>query len=52
MGKYMVEKDMRFDAVLSFDIAPLEGIETLKSEIKQLYPDYSITISPDVYISD
>ena len=48
----MVEKDMRFDAVLSFDIAPLEGIETLKSEIKQLYPDYSITISPDVYISD
>ncbi len=45
-------KDMRFDAVLSFDIAPREGVETLVKEVKELYPDYEITVSPDIYVTD
>ncbi len=47
-----VQKDMRFDAVLSFDIAPREGVETLVNEVKELYTDYEITVSPDIYVTD
>ena len=45
-------KDMRFDVVMSFDIKPKEGLETLYREIRQAYPDYSIHIVPDVDVSD
>ena len=41
-------KEMRFDVVLSFDIAPTEGIRILQEEMKQLYPEYDILIVPDV----
>ncbi len=45
-------KDMRFDVVFSFDIAPSEGLKIIYEEIKQAYPEYSINITPDVDISD
>ena len=45
-------KDMRFDVVFSFDIAPSEGLKIIYEEIKQAYPEYNINITPDVDISD
>lgn len=45
-------KDMRFDVVMSFDIDNKEGLELLYKEISALYPDYHLTIAPDVDISD
>ena len=45
-------KEMRFDVVMSFDIRPKEGVEILRKEIGQLYPDYSVLIIPDVDVSD
>lgn len=45
-------KDMRFDVVASFDIDHAECIRVLQDEIKELYPDYSITITPDVDVTD
>lgn len=46
------KKEMRFDAVMSFDIDPQEGLQTLYDEMKNEYPDYSIQIAPDVDVSD
>ena len=45
------EKEMRFDVVMSFDISPKEGLETIYKEICQAYPEYTIIITPDVDIS-
>lgn len=45
-------KTMRFDVVMSFDISHKEGLETLQKELSELYPDYTITIAPDIDISD
>ena len=46
------EKEMRFDVVMSFDIRPKEGVEILRREIGQAYPDYDVLIIPDVDVSD
>ena len=46
------KKTMRFDVVLSFDIGQKEGLEILYKELGEKYPDYSITITPDVDITD
>lgn len=43
---------MRFDVVISFDINPQEGLQTLYAEMKADYPEYRILIVPDVDISD
>ena len=48
----MPEKEMRLDVVMSFDIRPKEGVEILRKEIGQAYPDYAIQIIPDVDVSD
>ncbi len=48
----MEAKDMRFDVVMSFDIDPREGLSILNEEIQKLYPDYKISIAPDVDITD
>ncbi len=48
----MENKDMRFDVVMSFDIHPKHGLETLYEELEKDYPDYKIKIAPDVDISD
>ncbi|MBO5575737.1 MAG: cation transporter [Ruminococcus sp.] len=45
-------KTMRFDVVMSFEISAKEGLEELYNELKPLFPDYDIQISPDVDISD
>ena len=44
--------DMRFDVVMSFDIDHREGLRILCEEISAAYPDYHITIAPDIDISD
>ena len=46
------KKEMRFDAVMSFDIDTKEGLQTLYDEMKKEYPDYSIQIVPDVDVAD
>lgn len=53
-GFYLDEeaKEMIFDVVMSFDIRPREGLEILYKELREMYPDYRIEISPDVDISD
>lgn len=44
-------KTMRFDVVMSFDITHKEGLEILQRELKELYPDYTMMIAPDIDIS-
>ena len=44
-------KEMRFDVVMSFDIAPKEGVRMLQEEMRRLYPDYAVQIVPDVDVS-
>ena len=46
------KKTMRFDVVISFDIERKEALETLYSEIRALYPDYELTVVPDVDVAD
>ena len=36
---------------MSFDIQPREGLGILYEEISRAYPDYKITITPDVDVS-
>ncbi len=48
----VAQKNMRFDAVMSFDIDPKEGLETLYKEVRAAYPDYELLIVPDVDVSD
>ena len=45
-------REMTFDVVMSFDIAPKEGLKVLYEEISRAYPDYSLHIAPDVDVSD
>ena len=44
-------KEMTFDVVMSFEIRPKEGLEILYTEIHQAYPEYKLTIAPDVDVS-
>ncbi|MBR1777316.1 MAG: cation transporter [Alphaproteobacteria bacterium] len=44
-------KEMRFDVVFSFDIAPEEGLAILYEEMRKAYPDYDIHILPDLDVS-
>ena len=46
-----VQKEMNFDVVMSFDIAPKEGLEIIYTEVSAAYPDYTIQIAPDVDVS-
>ena len=43
-----VNKTMRFDVVLSFDVERAEALGILTDEIRTLFPDYSIMIVPDI----
>ncbi len=51
-GFYLEGKNIRFDVVLSFDVAQKEAVSILLHELKDLYPDYTIQIIPDVDITD
>lgn len=48
----IVNKTMRFDAVVSFDIDHKEAIEILHEELQNLYPDYTIQIIADIDVTD
>ncbi len=45
-------KTIRFDAVVSFDIKPKEAVRILCEDIKELYPDYTVHITPDIDLTD
>ena len=45
-------KEMRFDAVLSFDVVHDEAVKILEKELQEKYPDYKINITPDIDISE
>ena len=45
-------KYMRFDTVISFAITAREAVKTLTDELHEVYPDYEITIAPDVDLAD
>ena len=42
------ERSMRFDVVMSFTVAPEEGVATLTKEVGEAFPEYSVHIAPDV----
>ena len=44
--------EMRFDVVMSFDIRPQEGLRILYEGIGRAYPQYRLSIVPDIDISD
>ena len=46
------KKEMRFDVVLSFDVTPEDALKKLYEVFGQLYPDYTVSIVPDVDVSD
>lgn len=48
----VTEKSMRFDVVLSFDIDQKEGIEIIRKEVQEAYPEYELNIIADVDIAD
>ena len=41
-------KEIRFDAVMRFGINAQEALQTIQSEVQEMFPDYSIQISPDI----
>ena len=43
---------MRFDVVMSFDIDPKEGIDIIRKEVGEAYPEYELNIIADVDIAD
>jgi hypothetical protein len=45
-------KDMRFDVVMSFDVDHREGLGELYKEVGEAFPDYHLTIAPDIDITD
>jgi len=47
-----INKTMRFDVVVSFDIDHKEALEIMTGEVKELYPDYDVQIIPDVDVTD
>ena len=53
-GFYMDEdkKDMRFDLVLSFDANGAKLIETIRQEVLEGYPGYSVIIAPDIDLTE
>ena len=51
-GFYLEGKTIRFDVVLSFNIAQKEALNILIQELQKLYPDYTLQILPDVDITD
>jgi len=41
-------KRMRFDVVLSFDVERSQGLKEVEEKVKNLYPDYTLMIVPDI----
>lgn len=49
---YTEENVMRFDVVLSFDVDINTALDMIKREIKEIYPEYEVQITPDVDYSN
>lgn len=47
-----VNKTLRFDVVMSFDVAVSEALSTLYSELSSAFPEYTVHITPDVDAAD
>lgn len=47
-----VKKEMRFDTVITFDIEPKEAVQILVTKINEVFPDYSVSINPDIDVSE
>ena len=45
-------KAMRFDVVFSFETSRQQALKTVCEEIQALYPDWSVSVTPDVDITD
>lgn len=48
----MENKELRFDVVFSFDIDIHEGLGIVTKEVREMYPDYDVLVTPDVDITD
>jgi len=46
------KKTIRFDVVISFDIDHKEALAIMYKEMSDMYPDYTVTIVPDVDVAD
>lgn len=46
------EKNIRFDAVIGFDRNPEEGRAILTEDAQILYPDFTVSVTPDMDITD
>ena len=42
---------MSFDVVISFDIQPRDGVKILYEDMNKAFPEYTVTISPDIDVS-
>ena len=47
-----VKKTMRFDTVINFGETPSKAVAILTKAVNEEFPDYTVTISPDVDVSD
>ena len=43
-----IDKSIRFDVILSFDVERDEALKVTEEEISKLYPDYKIQTVPDI----
>ena len=48
----MEEKEIRFDAVLSFDTDSKTEINEIREKVKSMYKDYTVTVAADIDLSD
>lgn len=48
----MVEKEIRFDAVLTFDTDHKKEIEEIKNEVENMYKGYKVNVVADIDLSD
>ena len=48
----VIEKEIRFDVVLSFDTDPKTEIEEIKEIVENMYKDFKINIVADIDLSD
>lgn len=48
----IINKTMRFDVVVSFDIDHKEAVDIMTRQVQQLYPDYTMSIISDIDATD
>ena len=48
----MAEKEIRFDAVLTFDTDHKKEIEEIKNEVENMYKGYTVNVVADIDLSD